>query len=80
MPPETDMSGGATPFRGARITLVAGTRDQYVTDEIWYAEQARLDAAKVPYDAIRFEGGHVISRTAFPLLATGGAGGSEGAR
>jgi hypothetical protein len=31
-------------------------------------EQARLDAAKIPYDVIRFEGGHAINREVFKRL------------
>ena len=68
MPPETDLTHGASVFRGARITLVAGERDHYVTDAMLAAEQARLDAAHVPHDVIRFEGGHVVSRAVFPRL------------
>jgi predicted esterase len=73
MPPETDLSHGGASLRGARLTLVLGTRDHYVDDAMLGAEQARLDAAAVPHDVIRFEGGHVISRAAFPALVRGAA-------
>jgi predicted esterase len=68
MPPETDLSRGPATLRGSRLTLVAGTRDQYVTDVALSAEQARLDSARIEYDVIRFDGGHVVSRSAFPQL------------
>jgi predicted esterase len=68
LPPETDLSRGAASLRGARLTLVAGTRDEYVTDAVLAAEQARLDAARIRYDVLRFDGGHVVSRSAFPKL------------
>jgi predicted esterase len=71
MPPETDLAHGPQVFRGARITLVAGTQDHYITDETLGTEQARLDAAGIPYDVVRFDGKHVISRAAFPSLLGG---------
>jgi hypothetical protein len=42
----------------------------------WLAERARLDAAALPYDAIRFDGGHVVRRGVFPQLveASGASG------
>lgn len=69
MPPETDLSRGAAAFRGLSLTLVLGSRDHYVSDAMLAAEQARLDAALVRYDVIRFDGGHVITRAVFPQLA-----------
>jgi predicted esterase len=78
LPPETDLSGHA--LRRARLTLVIGNRDQYIDDAGLGAEQARLDAAKVPYDAIRFDGGHVVRRGVFPqLVGASGAFGPSGA-
>jgi hypothetical protein len=32
------------------------------------AERARLDAARIAHDVVRFEGGHVIDRSVFPRL------------
>lgn len=68
LPPDVDLSGGASALRGARLILVAGTRDKYVTEEMLNAEQARLDSAAVPYDLVRFDGGHAVNRTVFPRL------------
>jgi predicted esterase len=68
MPPETDLTRGHDTLHGARVTLVAGTRDQYIGDAVLTAEQARLDAAAIPYDVIRFDGGHAINRRVFPEL------------
>lgn len=67
-PPETDFSRGHASLRHTRVTIVLGTRDHYVTDDMLSAEQNRLDGAKVPYDVIRFDGGHVVSRAVFPRL------------
>ena len=71
-PPETDFSRGPASFRHTRVTIVLGTRDHYVSDEMLAAEQARFDAARVPYDVIRFDGGHSVSRAVFPHLTRAG--------
>lgn len=76
MPPETDLSAGAASFRSVALTFVLGSRDHYVSDAMLAADQARLDAASIPYDVIRFDGGHVITRAVFPQL-TGSRGESD---
>jgi predicted esterase len=68
MPPETDLGRGHAALHGARVTIVAGTRDQYIDDAVLAAERARLDAATIPHDVIRFEGGHAINRRVFAEL------------
>ena len=68
LPPETDLAHAGASFRGAKLIIVAGERDQHVNDSTLSVEQARLDAARVPYDVIRFDGGHVVSRAVFPRL------------
>jgi hypothetical protein len=47
---------------------VVGDRDQYVDAATFAAEQARVAAAGIPFDAIEFAGAHVISRSVFPRL------------
>ena len=71
-PPETDFTHGPGSFRHTRVTIVLGSRDHYVNDEMLMAEQARFDAARVPYDVIRFDGGHIVSRSVFPQLMSAG--------
>jgi predicted esterase len=75
LPPETDLSPGH-PLRRAHLTFVLGDRDHYIDEGAFTAEQARLDAAHAPYDIIRFDGGHVVSRSVFPRLGriTGASG------
>ena len=75
MPPETNLGHGAAALRDVPLTLVLGSRDQYVNEAMLGAEQARLDAAKIPYDVIRFEGGHAINRAVFGQLAAANAPG-----
>ena len=67
-PPETDFTRGHATLRHVPLTIVVGDRDQYVNDEMVSAEVARLEAASVPHDVIRFDGGHVVSRQVFPKL------------
>jgi predicted esterase len=47
-------------LRAARLTLVAGSRDEYITEKVLAANAARLDEAGVPYRVIRYDGGHEI--------------------
>lgn len=72
IPPEADLSRGPSLFRGARLTLVLGDSDQYVNETMFSAEELRLEAAKISYDAIKYEGGHSIKRSVFPRLLQDG--------
>lgn len=67
LPPETDVAPGEA-LRRSKLTLVAGSKDQYVTGVALAAERARLDTAHMPYDLIQFDGGHAINRAVFPQL------------
>ena len=74
LPPETEVTGDR--LRRSRLTLVVGSRDQYVNDAALAGERARLDTAALPYDVIQYDGGHAINRTVFPqLLELTGASG-----
>jgi predicted esterase len=68
LPPDTDLSRGTAALHGARLTLVLGKRDQYVSAAMLAAERARLDTVGIPHDVIEFEGGHAVSRAVFPRL------------
>lgn len=68
LPPDTDLSRGAGTFHGAALTLVIGDRDHYVNAETFAEEEARLTNAGIPFDVIRFEGGHAIKRTVLEQL------------
>ena len=61
VPPDADLAG-SSPFRGARLTLVAGSRDQYITQPALAAERERLRAAGLEFDVVEYEGGHSIKR------------------
>ena len=68
IPPDTDLSRGPQVLRNVPLTLVLGSADHYVSDAMLAAEQARLDKAAIPYDVIRFDGGHAITRAVFEQL------------
>jgi len=68
IPPDTDLTHGHSALRHIALTLVLGTSDHYVDEKMFAAERARLDAARIAHDVIRFEGGHVIDRSVFPRL------------
>jgi predicted esterase len=68
VPPDSDLSKGHRSLRDVPLTIVVGTNDHYVNDELLTAELARLDAAGIPRELIRFDGGHVVSRSVFPRL------------
>jgi predicted esterase len=71
MPPEVDLARGLVRLRDTRVMLVAGMRDQHLSEETLAAERARLETAGVPVEFIRFDGGHVISRSVFRQLLGG---------
>lgn len=68
VPPDTNLAAGHGGLRHVPLTLVIGNRDHYVDAAALTAERARLDAARVPYDVIEFDGGHAVSRSVFPRL------------
>jgi predicted esterase len=68
MPPETDLSRGPLSLRSARLTLVIGDRDHYIDAAMVSAEEARLQTAGIPFDIIRFDGGHAIKRAVLGQL------------
>lgn len=68
LPPDLDLSGGRKLFRGASLTLVVGEKDQHIHADALERENTRLDAAGVPFDLVRFDGGHSIKRTVLRQL------------
>jgi len=73
MPPDVDLARGLVRLRDTRVALVAGTRDHYLSEEVLAAERARLETAGIDFEFVRFDGGHVISRSVFPKVFGGAA-------
>jgi len=78
IPPDSDLSKGPASLRHVALTFVVGSRDQYIDANTVSTEQARLDAAGIPYRLILYEGGHAISRTVFPRLLAEAVSGVSG--
>ena len=68
LPPDTDLANGHAALRNVPLTIVVGERDHYLSAAVVADESARLDAARIPFELIKFDGGHAISRTVFPRL------------
>jgi predicted esterase len=60
IPPDLDLSVERERFTRLDLTLVAGTRDQFITTKILDREKQRLDAHAIPFHLVTFEGGHEI--------------------
>ncbi|MGH7701225.1 MAG: alpha/beta hydrolase [Gemmatimonadales bacterium] len=60
-------------LRALALTIVAGSRDEYITPKVLARDTARLDEAAIPYRVVPFDGGHAIDeRVLRDLAATGG--------
>ena len=67
LPPDVD---AARPWlRATALTLVAGDADEIATPQRVAAVRARLDAAGVPYRAVRYAGGHRLHAETLAALA-----------
>lgn len=62
VPPDLGFEAGSATFRGARLTVVIGRKDQYITPAGLDAERARLTESGVNFDVVEFDGGHSIKR------------------
>ena len=62
VPPDADLSSGPSLFGGARLTLIAGSNDQYITAAALSIERERLQSAGIGFDVVEYNGGHSIKR------------------
>jgi predicted esterase len=69
IPPDLDLSQKPGRLAGLDLTLVAGTRDQYITSKILDREQQRLEADAIPFHLVTFEGGHEIDEVVLRQIA-----------
>ncbi len=74
LPPELTAQSAAALARRAPITLVLGRNDEFARPELIAAQEARLKELGVPYEAIRFDGGHEIVPETLLALADSSAG------
>lgn len=69
IPPDLDLSAERERFSQIKLTLVAGTRDHFITPKILDREKQRLEAHAIPFHLVRFEGGHEINEAVLRQLA-----------
>ena len=69
LPPDLDLSAQRERFARLDLTLVAGTRDEFITPKILDRETQRLDAEGIPFRVVRFEGGHEIDASVLRQVA-----------
>ena len=60
LPPELTAQSAAVLAHRAPVTLVLGRNDEFAKPELVVAQEARLRQLGIPYEVIRFDGGHEI--------------------
>lgn len=58
IPPDLDLTTHRAAFAQARLTLIAGTEDEYAKPERIAEQEARLSRHDLPFRSLSFEGGH----------------------
>jgi predicted esterase len=69
LPPEIDLSAADSPVRRASLRIVIGSHDRFASSDRLADEERRMSNANVPYQLIRYEGGHGIAKHALVDLA-----------
>jgi predicted esterase len=73
LPPELDDDGSLAPLRAVKLTLVSGTRDQFLGEKEWAEQQARLEHHGIEYEKRTFSGGHRLDDDTLRAIADGGS-------
>ena len=60
LPPELTSRDATSLARRAPLTVVLGRRDEFAKPDLVAAQESRLNELAVPYETIRFDGGHEI--------------------
>jgi len=71
LPPELSAEGAAKLAKHEPLTMVVGRSDQFATDDVVAAEEARLGGFGVPSRSVWFDGGHEVVPELLLDLATG---------
>ena len=72
LPPELDDEGSLAPLRSVKLTLVSGTRDQFLGEKEWAEQQTRLERHGIEYEKRTFTGGHRLDDDTLRAIAGGG--------
>lgn len=72
LPPDLDLARGpaGARLRAARLTLVYGRSDEFVTAKVVQTIAARLRRHGIPYNEIPFDGGHEVNEAVLRDLAS----------
>lgn len=71
LPPELDIAHPNHRLRETNLRLVIGSNDGFVTDARLAEEESRMQAARLPYELVRYSGHHGIKRDPLLELARG---------
>ena len=66
---DSDLNQAAAVFREVKLSLVYGTRDRYADTGMIADYEKRLHDNSIPYELIKFEGGHRMDRDTLRRLA-----------
>lgn len=71
-PPDLDLALGSVTdrLRGARLTLVYGRADEYITPKVVATIGERLRAHAIPYNEVPFDGGHELNEAVLRALSS----------
>ncbi|MDA1185359.1 MAG: phospholipase [Acidobacteria bacterium] len=69
VPPDLDLPAHATAIGRRALTLVVGTRDEYVTPALLAEQEALLTGHQIPYRLHTFAGTHTIDPDTLMVLA-----------
>ncbi|MFQ5678761.1 MAG: alpha/beta hydrolase [Gemmatimonadota bacterium] len=69
VPPDLDLELHGARLRAARLTLVVGEEDEYVSRDAVERTEVRLREAGVPWERVTFPGGHRLDRKLLARLA-----------
>jgi predicted esterase len=60
LPDEVDLAAAQAGRRWRRVTFVVGLQDEFATAAVVATQETRLREAGIPFELLRFEGGHAI--------------------
>ena len=69
LPPDLELAPAQDRLASARLTMVIGRRDQYISADALQRERQRLESAGLPHEVIEYDAGHTIKRAVLQELA-----------
>jgi predicted esterase len=69
LPPDLDLGVARERLAAARLKIVIGRTDQYISADAVSREREGLAAAAIPFDLIEYDAGHAIKRGVLKELA-----------